>query len=106
MRYLSDILGRFTQDKFVLLSGPRQVGKTTKKGMYLNWDSPQDRETLLKNSLWNRYRAKLLFWMKSTNTLVGSHGLKDSMIQKAETLEVVVSGSARLDVYQRVEIVF
>ncbi len=54
MRYLSEPLAELAHGKFVLLSGPRQVGKTTlakawaaeqeqAASRYLNWDDPADR---------------------------------------------------------------
>ena len=58
-RYLTDILGSDLDKKMVLLTGPRQVGKTTlakeltltyKKPLYLNWDVPDDRRMLLDQS--------------------------------------------------------
>ncbi len=107
-RYLLKAVSEFVQNKFVLISGPRQVGKTTlakkwlenKSGLYLNWDIPSDREILLNffktpvpaNSLVldeiHKY-ARWKTWLK---------GLFD---RGGKQLQVVVTGSARLDLFQR-----
>ena len=60
-RYLEPQLLRYLAGKTVVLTGARQVGKTTlarqlmerfKRAQYLNWDVPVDRAVLLRQS-WN-----------------------------------------------------
>ena len=54
-RSIEGALQEFAEQKFVLVSGPRQVGKTTLarawlnnfEGVYLNWDDPSDRAVIL-----------------------------------------------------------
>ncbi len=109
-RYLDQTLGAFAEDKFVLLTGPRQVGKTTlaerwlqgfPTGQYLNWDIPENRATLLARGFpgvpipaalvldeihkYPRWKA----WLK---------GLYD---KHRQSLPCVVTGSARMDVFQK-----
>lgn len=118
MRYiLPEILTCITQEKkMALISGPRQVGKTTlaqsilkEKGAeksYFNWDTERDRRTIL--------RKKEDFWRERINpnqpciVLDEIHkyprwkrflkGLYDSSKNK---VEIIVTGSGKLDVYQK-----
>ncbi len=107
-RYLLTPLQGLVREKFVLLCGPRQVGKTTlakqwlaeSTGTYLNWDIPLDRETILKifkapppaNRLVldeiHKY-ARWKNWLKGLYDLSAGHR------------QVLVTGSAKLDLYQR-----
>ena len=66
-RYLDDLVLNDLATKMVVLTGPRQVGKTTlarqlmssfESPQYLNWDVLQDRAVLQRQS-WNP-RAGLL----------------------------------------------
>jgi uncharacterized protein len=107
-RYVSEAVKNLAQEKFVLLTGARQVGKTTlaknwlipNHGSYLNWDIPSDRETILKffkqpitaeNFVFDELHkyARWKAWLK---------GLYD---KENERLHVLVTGSARLDLFQR-----
>ena len=107
-RSLDSSLKELAAEKFVLLSGPRQVGKTTLakdwlshfKGLYLNWDIPPDREKILeifKSPLPTAHLvldeihkyARWKTWLK---------GLFD---KESSRLQVVVTGSAKLDLFQR-----
>ncbi len=91
--------------KMVFLGGPRQVGKTTlarrllgKRPGYLNWDIEEHREAILRrelpvNDLWvfdelHKYRP-WRNWLK---------GLYDG---RREGQRILVTGSARLDLYRR-----
>lgn len=107
-RYLQQAASELVKEKFLLISGPRQVGKTTlakqwladKKGLYLNWDIPSDRERILKlfkqplpihgmvlDEI-HKY-ARWKSWLK---------GLSD---REDKHLQVMVTGSARLDLFRR-----
>jgi predicted AAA+ superfamily ATPase len=104
-RYLTAQVERDLARKMVFVAGPRQVGKTTmarrlkhgKKG-YLNWDVPDDRERILRRELptsplWvfdeiHKYRRWRNF-------------LKGIFDAKRKSQRVLVTGSARLDLYRR-----
>ena len=112
-RYLSNTLSDFSQDKFVLISGPRQCGKTTlaknwlhnEQGLYLNYDSAVDRKKILSLDFQKELqdltvRQQIVFdeihkYQKWKTYL---KGLYDT---NKQNLSVVVTGSARLDVYRK-----
>lgn len=90
----------------VLISGPRQCGKTTLTKMlspsldYLNYDSEEDR-AILKSKAWDRKKNIIIFdeihkmpkwkqWLK---------GIYDT---EGNTPSLVVTGSARIDSYKKV----
>src|SRR5262245_3974728 len=91
----------------ILLSGPRQCGKTTlvremareRSGLYLNWDDPAHRRQIqngtfdLDKPLWafdeiHKFRR----WRNFLKALYDSHH---------EDHEIIVTGSARLELYGR-----
>jgi uncharacterized protein len=104
MRYLNDVVAKDLRRKMVFVGGPRQCGKTTlskallkqSSGRYFNWDDPRDRRKILAHD----WSAMLVFdelhkyprwknWIKGTyDTSDGAHN-------------ILVTGSARLDVYRR-----
>ena len=103
-RYLVPQLRHDLLKKMVFVAGPRQVGKTTlAKGLpggaagYLNWDVADDRERILRRelpptALWifdelHKYRS----WRNYLK------GLFDS---RAAGRKILVTGSARLDLYR------
>lgn len=108
MRYLTHSIDAFSKNKFVFLAGPRQVGKTTlakawlgNTGYYLNWDIAEDRARLLsktlKSSLENgRYVFDEIHKYPRWKSLI--KGLYDA---RHEDMTAVITGSARMDVYQR-----
>jgi predicted AAA+ superfamily ATPase len=92
--------------KFVFLAGPRQVGKTHLAmsvlerlgGRYYNWDLAEDRQKILtKEFLQDRWAVldELHKYDRWKNFLKGIYD------KYHETLKVLVTGSARLDVYRR-----
>lgn len=105
-RYLEDQVQRDLRAKMVFVGGPRQVGKTTMARRllggdqtgYLNWDVAEHRERILKGELpaapmWvfdeiHKYRA----WR---NYLKGLHDVAPGKRR------ILVTGSARLDLYRR-----
>lgn len=109
MRYLNDAIEKLSREKLLLLSGPRQVGKTTlakhwlqsQKGLYLNWDVPVDRQKILSPRFPDELDTSALVldeihkhprWRSLLKGLWDGYGSK---------MRVLVTGSARLDYYQR-----
>ena len=105
MKHILEDLGK----KMVFIGGPRQVGKTTlaqavlsdhyKTGRYFNWDFDEDRQDILYKK-WREENDLLVFdelhkfprwktWIKGIYDV--SHDLH----------AILVTGSARLDVYRR-----
>jgi len=93
--------------KMVLLSGPRQCGKTTlvqaitraAKGSYLSWDNPADRRIIDRGELdfdaplWSFDELhKLRRWRGFLKGLFDTH---------REQHRILVTGSARLELYGR-----
>ncbi len=112
MRYCYDLLGDLAEEKFVLVSGPRQAGKTTlaqswataKRGEYLNWDTPRDREKIrriLAQSLATTEHLVLDEIHKHARWKQNLKGFFDHQKDSLHPCHVVVTGSARLDTYRR-----
>ena len=105
-RYLDTSLKQDLKDKFILLSGPRQVGKTTLSQAlslnsyeYLNYDSMNDRKKILKGE-WDRTKDLIIFdeihKMKKWKTWL--KGIYDTERKN----QIIVTGSARLDTHKKV----
>ncbi len=103
-RYLSGILQSDLNKKMVLLTGPRQVGKTTlanemtlayKRPQYLNWDLPDDRRMLLDQS-WS-LRTDLLIFDEIHKMSEWKAYLKGVYDGRSEGQAVLITGSARMD---------
>ena len=92
--------------KFVLLSGPRQVGKTTlarglieaKQGICLNYDDADDREEILRKRYVHHSWACLDEFHKYSRWQSHIKGVFDKF---SRTLHLLLTGSARLDVFQK-----
>lgn len=105
-RSLKPFLKKDSQKKIILLSGPRQSGKTTlTKSLfhtfdYLNYDLPEDREALLKKQ-WKRDGEAVLFdelhkmphWKRWLKGIYDVEGNEPSL---------VVTGSANLETFTKV----
>lgn len=98
---IKDDLGK----KIILLTGPRQTGKTTLSKMltsrfdYYNYDSTEDRISLLDKS-WDRSKDLIIFdelhkhknWKSWLKGIYDTEGIPPSL---------VVTGSAKLDTYRK-----
>ena len=105
-RYLTNYILDDLKKKIVLLTGPRQSGKTTLAQMlsnnfdYLNFDNPEHRLGLIERS-WDRSRELIIFdeLHKLKNWKSWLKGIYDT--EKA-TPWIIVTGSAKLDSYRKV----
>ncbi len=107
-RYLEKYILEDLKDKMVFVSGPRQVGKTTlakqignkfflDRYEYLNWDNRQDRKVIL-NGIFQADRRLFIFdeihkYRNWKNYLKGEYD------KYRERFQILVTGSARLDIY-------
>lgn len=93
------------ESKMVFLGGPRQVGKTTlcksllkdPRG-YLNWDVPEDRERILKREF---SPGRLWIFDELHKYKTWRNYLKGIYDQQSRARQILVTGSARLDLYRR-----
>jgi uncharacterized protein len=107
-RYLEAPVAQDLATKMVLLAGPRQVGKTTlarnlltgcERGLYLNWDRREDRETM-RATRWPAGPALVV--LDEVHKWRGwKTWLKGEFDHHRESLSFLVTGSARLEVYRR-----
>ena len=105
-RYLLQYIKEDLADKVILITGPRQVGKTTLAEMvgegyqYLNYDRSEHRETLYKKA-WDRSASYLIFdeIHKMKNWKRWLKGIYDT---DRLTPPIIVTGSAKFDTYKKV----
>ncbi len=108
-RYLEPFIRADLQKKMVFLGGPRQVGKTTLSKtigdnhlspyQYLNWDSRLDRRAILEEKFSGP--ARLLIFDELHKYRPWKNYLKGLYDTHHERLPILVTGSARLDLYRR-----
>jgi uncharacterized protein len=107
-RYLNPIVQADLQRKAVLLSGARQVGKTTlcrqlmtafDRAQYLNWDVPSDRAVALRQS-WDP-RSELLVFDEIHKMPDWKSWLKGVVDARPPGQALLVTGSARLDTFRQ-----
>jgi predicted AAA+ superfamily ATPase len=107
-RYLDDLVAADLGRKMVLLTGPRQVGKTTLcrhlmerflPSQYLNWDVAADRAILLRQS-WNP-RANLLAMDEIHKMPDWKNWLKGVVDGRWPGQSLLVTGSARMDTWRQ-----
>lgn len=107
-RLQKHIIAKDLDKKMVVLTGPRQVGKTTlAKSLssawtdleYLNWDSGKDRKIMLRQE-WNRKAGLLILdeFHKFKNWKSRIKGIYDT---EGIPPRILITGSARLDIYRR-----
>ncbi len=105
-RSLEPFIRQDLEKKFVFLSGPRQVGKTTlansiiqqNKGLYLSYDHQEDRRKILSQEFVQKKWVCLDELHKHPrwkNLIKGVHDKHHA------DLRLILTGSARLDVFQK-----
>ncbi|MCF8106871.1 MAG: ATP-binding protein [Desulfohalobiaceae bacterium] len=99
------------QKKMVFIGGPRQSGKTTlatqlldalgldQKRRYLNWDAPRDREDIIKEQF--PAESGLLVLDEVHKYKRWRQVVKGLFDKRKDEIQVLVTGSARLDHYRR-----
>jgi len=105
-RYLEKYIQEDLDKKIILLTGPRQTGKTTLSKMlnhnfdYFNFDNIDDRVSLQEKS-WDRSKALVIFdeLHKLKNWKSWLKGVYDT---EGITPSILVTGSAKLDTYRKV----
>lgn len=107
-RYLDDLVLNDLATKAVMLTGPRQVGKTTLsrqlmrsfgRAQYLNWDVSADRAVLLRQS-WNP-RAELLVMDEIHKMPDWKAWLKGVTDGRLAGQALLVTGSARMETFRQ-----
>jgi len=105
-------------DQMMFLTGPRQVGKTTlakmllstRKGIYLNWDNLQDKllilqgyDAFLSSLKLNQLTEKkpLIVFDEIHKMVDWKNFLKGFFDTYKGQLKIIVTGSAKMDVYQK-----
>lgn len=107
-RLQKQTIAKDLDNKIVILTGPRQAGKTTlakslasiwPKLEYLNWDAERDRKIMLRQE-WNRKTDLLLLdeYHKLKNWKSRIKGIYDT---DGIPPRILITGSARLDLYRR-----
>ena len=105
-RYLDNYIKESLNEKIVLLTGPRQTGKTTLSKQlyptydYFNYDAVEDRVQLRQKS-WDRSKPLIIFdelhkmkeWKRWIKGVYDKEGL---------TPKIIVTGSAMLNTYKKV----
>lgn len=109
MRYIVPFVLEDLSSKMVFVGGPRQVGKTTlaqtilserfPAGRYMNWDFDEDRRDILQKK-WSSENPLLVFdeLHKFPRWKTWIKGIYDV---SRELHSILVTGSARLDLYRR-----
>lgn len=107
-RYLSDLIARDLAKKMVLITGPRQVGKTTlaralgdrfSNPLYLNYDQLADR-LRIQNSDWPTTHGYVV--LDELHAMPDWKAyLKGLFDTKPATQALLVTGSARLDTFRQ-----
>ena len=107
-RYLDTLVASDLERKMVLLTGPRQVGKTTlcrqlmaafEPAQYLNWDVLADRAVLQRQS-WSP-RSRLLAMDEIHKMPDWKNWLKGVVDGRAPGQALLVTGSARMETWRQ-----
>lgn len=107
-RSLADRIRADLPNKLIILTGPRQAGKTTlarllmadyPRAQYLNWDVPVDREIILSGA-WSP-RAGLLVFDEIHKMRDWKAFLKGAWDGRSPGQAVLVTGSARMETFRQ-----
>ncbi|KFO68576.1 hypothetical protein ER57_03145 [Smithella sp. SCADC] len=108
-RYLVDDILRDLDEKMVFIGGARQVGKTSmakyiaenhyKTSDYLNWDVREDRRNIIQSSF--KGNAGIILFDEIHKYKDWKNYLKGQYDKHRGDFKILVTGSARLDVYRR-----
>lgn len=108
-RYLVDNILRDLDEKMVFIGGARQVGKTCmaqyiaeenfKTNDYLNWDFQDDRKKIIQSRF--KGDAEILLFDEIHKYKNWKNYLKGQFDKHRKDFKILVTGSARLDVYRR-----
>ncbi len=109
-RYLEEYILEDLKDKMVFISGPRQIGKTTLARQigdkffkdsytYLNWDSREDRAAIFKGI--TPAGQNLVIFDEIHKYEKWKNYIKGEYDKYTEKFSIIVTGSARLDVYKK-----
>lgn len=108
-RYLESEIIEDLKSKMVFIGGARQVGKTSlaksiaEKNFnsydYLNWDHPDDRKKIMQSRF--KGDAELLLFDEIHKYRDWKNYLKGQFDKYGRERKILVTGSARLDVYRR-----
>jgi predicted AAA+ superfamily ATPase len=105
-RYYLKYINEFLNKKIIIISGPRQSGKTTiskmghKTFLYLNFDSDFDRKTIREMS-WDK-KIKLIIFDEIHKMTNWKRWLKGIYDKNDYSNQFIVTGSARLDTFKKV----
>ncbi|MDO9181209.1 MAG: ATP-binding protein [Bacteriovorax sp.] len=105
-RIYQNYINEFIHKKIILISGPRQSGKTTlskmghKNFVYLNYDNEDDRKTI-KEMSWDK-KIKLIIFDELHKKTKWKQWLKGIYDKNDFQNNFIVTGSARLDTFKKV----
>lgn len=106
-RYLTNEIKQALKEKIVLLTGPRQCGKTTLSKQlypddydYFNYDAEEDRLSLRKKS-WDRNK-KLIIFDELHKMKEWKRWIKGVYDKENIQPELLITGSAKMDTYRKV----
>ncbi|MDI9333963.1 MAG: ATP-binding protein [Cytophagales bacterium] len=107
-RYLESLIAADLAKKMVFIGGPRQVGKTTlakniasnyAQTTYLNWDSRSDKKAILESTFAGG--TQLVIYDEIHKYRDWKNHLKGVFDTRQDDFSILVTGSARLDLYQK-----